>query len=182
MADSRAVLKTFFETGDIPTQTQFATLIDSLASLADTNSFAAANTHNADIILADASVLKALNGGGQFTTRSGALDGRATMTSDNDAQLQGFVIVKTNSTEMGFAAAADIFMNASGTVIATTPDMRIEILSTGILMGSASAKIGHFGATPIVKPTVTGSRAGNAALASLLSALDSLGLITDNST
>lgn len=38
------------------------------------------------------------------------------------------------------------------------------------------------GAAPQVAPSVTGSRAGNAALASLLTALDSIGLITDNTT
>lgn len=36
--------------------------------------------------------------------------------------------------------------------------------------------------TPIAKPAVTGSRGGNAALASLLSALDALGLIRDETT
>lgn len=41
---------------------------------------------------------------------------------------------------------------------------------------------GFFGATPTTKPTVTGSRGGNAALASLLSALATLGLITDSSS
>lgn len=35
MADSRAILKAFFETGDIPTQAQFAALIDSLLSIED---------------------------------------------------------------------------------------------------------------------------------------------------
>ena len=41
---------------------------------------------------------------------------------------------------------------------------------------------GFFGANPVVKPTVTGSRGGNAALASLLTALANLGLITDSSS
>ncbi len=35
MADSRATLKAFFNTGDIPTEAQFASLIDSLLSLED---------------------------------------------------------------------------------------------------------------------------------------------------
>lgn len=35
MADNRATLKAFFETGDIPTQAQFAALIDGLLSLID---------------------------------------------------------------------------------------------------------------------------------------------------
>jgi hypothetical protein len=42
--------------------------------------------------------------------------------------------------------------------------------------------VGFFGATAVAKPTVTGSRGGNAALASLLTALASLGLITDSSS
>jgi hypothetical protein len=41
---------------------------------------------------------------------------------------------------------------------------------------------GFFGATPVAKPTVTGSRGSNAALASALTALANLGLITDSST
>jgi len=45
-----------------------------------------------------------------------------------------------------------------------------------------STKIGFFGATTATKPTVTGSRGGNAALASLLTALAGLGLITDSTT
>ncbi len=42
--------------------------------------------------------------------------------------------------------------------------------------------IGFFAATPVAKPSVTGSRGGNAALASLLTALSSLGLVTDSSS
>jgi hypothetical protein len=47
--------------------------------------------------------------------------------------------------------------------------------------GSAS-KVGFFGTTAITRPTVTGSRGGNAALASLATALDSLGLITNSTS
>lgn len=43
-------------------------------------------------------------------------------------------------------------------------------------------KAGFFSATPVVKPTVTGSRASGAALTSLLSAMSQLGLITDSTT
>lgn len=45
-----------------------------------------------------------------------------------------------------------------------------------------SAQVGFNGTTPIAKPTVTGSRGGNAALASLLTALANYGLITDSTT
>lgn len=47
--------------------------------------------------------------------------------------------------------------------------------------GSA-AMVGFFGTAPIVKPTVTGSRGGNAALADLLTELAALGLIIDSSS
>jgi hypothetical protein len=43
-------------------------------------------------------------------------------------------------------------------------------------------KAGFFGAAAVVKPSVTGAKGGNAALASLISALATLGLITDNTT
>jgi len=43
-------------------------------------------------------------------------------------------------------------------------------------------KAGFYNATPTTKPTVTGSKGGNAALASLISALAQLGLITDSTT
>lgn len=42
--------------------------------------------------------------------------------------------------------------------------------------------MGFYGATPVAKPTVTGSRGGNAALASLLTQLASLGLIVDSTS
>ena len=42
--------------------------------------------------------------------------------------------------------------------------------------------LGFFGAAPTAKPTITGSRGGNAALADLLTKLASLGLLTDSSS
>lgn len=55
--------------------------------------------------------------------------------------------------------------------------------SGGAILGASGGKIGFYGAaTPVVKPTVTGSRSANAALASLLTALASQGLLTDSST
>lgn len=48
---------------------------------------------------------------------------------------------------------------------------------------SLSGGLGFYGAAPIpARPTITGSRGGNAALASLLTTLASLGLITDSSS
>lgn len=45
-----------------------------------------------------------------------------------------------------------------------------------------SSKLGFYGASTIAKPAITGSRGGNAALASLLTQLATLGLITDSTT
>jgi hypothetical protein len=55
-----------------------------------------------------------------------------------------------------------------------TPAPVVHVESNGLL--------GFHGSQPVAKATVTGSRGGNAALASLLSALASKGLITDSST
>jgi hypothetical protein len=53
----------------------------------------------------------------------------------------------------------------------------------GILqLGIAGSTIGFFGGGPNAQPTVTGSRGGNAALASLLTGLANLGLIINSST
>ena len=54
-----------------------------------------------------------------------------------------------------------------------------------IEVGSAMkflSTVGFNNTNPIAKPTVSGSRAGNAALASLLTALSNYGLVTDSST
>ena len=42
--------------------------------------------------------------------------------------------------------------------------------------------VGFYGTAPAAKPTVSGSRGGNAALDSLLTALAGLGLITNSTT
>jgi len=64
----------------------------------------------------------------------------------------------------------------------TTGNQTIMDFGTDGSIRHLSTKIGFFSATPAVKPTVTGSRGGNAALASLLTALANLGLITDSTT
>jgi Concanavalin A-like lectin/glucanases superfamily len=60
----------------------------------------------------------------------------------------------------------------------TTVDL-ITLVGTGVKL---NGQVGFQGTAPIAKPTVTGSRGGNAALASLLTELANYGLITDSST
>lgn len=56
--------------------------------------------------------------------------------------------------------------------------------SRGIFIGTSTLydRVGFFGNTPISRPTVTGSRAGNAALASLMTTLATYGLVVDSTT
>ena len=58
-----------------------------------------------------------------------------------------------------------------------------EIDASGtIYLAKTSGNLSFFGAGGSGRPTVSGSRGGNAALASLLTALANLGLVTDSST
>lgn len=79
----------------------------------------------------------------------------------------------------------------SSTISCTEGHARVESTSTinisclkpgAISIGTASDTIGFFGAAGTTLPTITGSRGGNVALASLLTALAGLGLIVDDST
>lgn len=72
----------------------------------------------------------------------------------------------SGTSSINLAASTSLDLQYNGT-------SRIKVDSTGT---------GFFAAAPVAKPTVTGSRGGNAALASLLTALANLGLITDSST
>lgn len=53
---------------------------------------------------------------------------------------------------------------------------------TAIRAAASGGSFGFAGATPVARQTVTGSRGGNAALASLLTAMANFGWITDSST
>ncbi|MER5843674.1 hypothetical protein ABT099_25965 [Streptomyces prasinus] len=57
-----------------------------------------------------------------------------------------------------------------------------DALIVSLMLRHLGTTLGFYGATAVVKPTVTGSTGGNAALTSLLSALATLGLITNNTT
>ena len=97
-------------------------------------------------------------------------------------------------------ALDDIFFNATNTEITQASGiMSIRVgssdtirLRRGTTSGfiydangfkfGTSLNIGVFGTTPVAKQTVTGSRGGNAALASLLTAMANFGWITDSTT
>lgn len=59
---------------------------------------------------------------------------------------------------------------------------RIYLGAAPIDSPAFTTAIGFNGSAAIAKPTITGSRGGNVALASLLTALDTYGLITDSTS
>jgi hypothetical protein len=77
--------------------------------------------------------------------------------------------------------AASLVPTAPGaTFLGTSPNPFGSVFATESVMTKG---LGVFGATPpTTRPTVTGSRGGNAALASLLSALAATGIIADGTT
>ena len=88
--------------------------------------------------------------------------------------------------------SAEISKENSGNFVITNLEKEGHIVLTARKAGVAGYATGFEfdpdtgvafnGATPIAAPDVTGSRGGNAALASVLTALANLGLITDSST
>lgn len=68
------------------------------------------------------------------------------------------------------------------TILLTGASSRVLTLAADVKIGEAADDIGFYGATPAGKPTITGSRGGNAALADLLTELAALGLITDSTS
>lgn len=79
----------------------------------------------------------------------------------------------SDDAETGFNAAR--ILTRSGNTLTQQ-----ELRGTAIKMTSTT--LGFYGGTPAAKPTITGSRSGNAALADLLVKLAALGLITDSTT
>lgn len=76
-------------------------------------------------------------------------------------------------------------MNTPGTFISHTGTAAArfggEVEIDGALNHDGSTA-GFFGSAPVAQQDVTGSRSGNAALASLLTALENLGIVTDSTT
>ena len=111
---------------------------------------------------------------GNADTGAAATDGfRVGITSSEIAILMNY---ENTNMEFGTNNVVRMVISAAG-VVRTVGEIEID----GDLNHDGS-NVGFYGSAPVAKPTVTGSRGGNAALASLLTALANLGLITDNST
>lgn len=75
-------------------------------------------------------------------------------------------------------------LNTTGHARVINSDLRVEGTSGTVRhrFDGAANTVGLYGATPVAQQTVSGSRADGTAAASLLSALATLGLVTDSST
>lgn len=87
------------------------------------------------------------------------------------------------------AGGSVLMYNSAGTVqgevvaSSTASGISMNASSTGyVRLGTSLNSLAFFGQAGSSRPTVTGSRGGNAALASLLTALATLGLIVDSSS
>lgn len=132
---------------------------------------------------------KASAGGPPFEGEVQILEGAATphlsLYTDSDPTFIDFgVIAATDELFSGFQTSA----NGNIQIQIYSGLIKFRINNPGgtpvieILYDTGTAKIGFLGAGAVARQTVTGSRGGNAALASLLTGLANLGLITDSST
>jgi hypothetical protein len=127
-------------------------------------------------------------GTGTSATGAGAiaLGSDATAAAPDSAAIGPRATVAVgHSNSMAFGAdaattAADQIVLGTGTTMVYVPG-EFRVLGDTVI-GSGGSKVGFFGGAGVTKPAVTGSRSGNAALASLLTALSDLGLITDSTT
>lgn len=125
---------------------------------------------------------------GKITRGAGAtVDGAPADVDGRPVLLRGrYILVRDGAIDFldgsSLTAAATIEVDDDGNV--SLPGGTVtDLTATGdVSLGGASTSIGFYGATPDTKPTVTGVQTDGTALASLLSALDGLGLITDSST
>lgn len=119
---------------------------------------------------------------GSQNTTTGTIYNHLTM-NPNDHQTWNYDTYQGEGTRMVLASTGSahfVTFAAQSTGILTAQADNAEFMQAG--KSGSAATIAFLGATAITRPTVTGSRGGNAALTSLLTALASLGLVTNSSS
>lgn len=115
--------------------------------------------------------------GYRFRTSGGALD---TESGGQDWFWSTFPNADFSGTQNNYFR-----MEAGAAILHVTAETRFDATAFGArvhTINGVANTLGFHGATPVAQQAVTGSRGGNAALASLLTALDTLGLIDDQTT
>lgn len=98
-----------------------------------------------------------------------------TQVNITGASGQELLICDDSAAAAGSANDATIFKQGAGRV-------RFRFAGGTTPFAMEAGAIGFYNTNPIAKPTITGSRGGNAALTSLLTQLNALGLVTDSTT
>lgn len=106
--------------------------------------------------------------GGSVTLATGGVADVAAMRVDGSSYLGGVTRIGRSGTEAMINVSS-----TDGSLSSPNASTRFTWDNTGI---------GFYASAPIAKPNVTGSRGGNAALASLCTQLANLGLITDSTS
>lgn len=104
-----------------------------------------------------------------------------------DLEATGTDLIISNWSGSGFNGTQRSYFRLSADAQNVQAAGKVEFVdalygATRHVLDGAANQAGFFGASPTGQPAVTGSRGGNAALASLLTALDTLGLIDDQTT
>lgn len=107
--------------------------------------------------------------------------------SSLDLEATGVDLIVSNWSGTNFDGTQRSYLRFAANALASQWAGKVEFVDA--LYGAAkhtldgtANQIGFYGAAPAAKQTVSGSRGGNAALASLLTALATYGLVTDGST
>lgn len=110
--------------------------------------------------------------------RTAADDSFMEFYDDTDTTRYAYILV-SNAT-----AQLNIVSEVHGSELRLLTEDSVGTVQEHMALGSNAVGtfIGFHNTAPVAKPTVTGSRGGNAALASVLTALANYGLITDSST
>lgn len=191
----RAALKDFFEFQDKPEQDQFADLIDSFINLVEESEIEATIIVNIPV--------SGTGAGGKVLKKGDALiqmgefsDNDTAISSDNGGfAAGGNIYIGSSFVGLSFGAIQALFADATLVRMKFASGNEIELSTIGgneriniavkdeLMLGKINSKLGFFGKIPTHgKQTITGSKAGNAALGSLLTALENLDLIIDNTT
>jgi hypothetical protein len=118
-----------------------------------------------------------ITGGLHFT---GAPEGTLTALGNHLDLYNGQFGIGVASGAMSIVASQNIYVMMDGAAVLHVTDSQVATYgSTSLLV---AGNFGCNGAGPIAKPTVTGAKGSNAALASLLTALAAYGLVTDSTS
>jgi hypothetical protein len=100
------------------------------------------------------------------------------ITGRLDAATVGADVIDANEGDFSAVSASTVSCYAI-----TAPTGILAISANSLTIGAAGDRLGFNGSGPVLRPAITGPKAGNTALAlSVLSALVALGLVTDATT